>query len=106
MKSGRLNTFLTPMQLTVVTNQQTGETHREWVEMPQIRAERVKFIAREVRKSGEITVSADAVFHIRIQHPVSDGWRVRERDGFLYDVVVEPDKKNQLKLLKCTKVNE
>lgn len=105
MRAGRLNTFLTPQRLAVTVNADTGETLRRWETLPDIRAERVKFNARAVAKRGEVTIDADAVFYIRINHPVEDGWRVRERGGELYDCVVEPNREKGLKLLKCKKVN-
>lgn len=106
MKAGRLNTFLTPMHLTVTHDPVTGEACRSWVELREIRAERVRYAARHVYNSAELVVGIDAVFHVRIQHPVEDGWRVRERNGETYDVVVEPNTEKQLKLLRCTKVND
>ncbi|WP_303745040.1 phage head closure protein [uncultured Duncaniella sp.] len=106
MKAGRLNTFITPMHLTVTHDAVTGEARRVWEELPEIRAERVKYTARHVYNSAELVVGVDAVFHIRYAHPVRDGWRVRERGGDIYDVVVEPNREKQLKLLRCTKVND
>lgn len=106
MKAGRLNYFLTPMELITEHNPDTGETLRYWEAHDEIRAERVKFIARAATRGVESLTVADAIFRIRYRHDVKDGWRVRDREGVKYDVVVEPDRENGMKLLKCTKVND
>ncbi len=106
MKAGRLSYFLTPQKLEVLEDPVTGETKRVWRDQPEIRAERVKFISKAVTRGGESFFDADAVFRIRWTHRIEDGWRVQERGGFLYDVTVEPDRENDMRLLKCTKVND
>ncbi len=106
MNAGRLTHFLTPLRLDTVTSAETGEARQVWTEGREMRAERVKFTARAVTRGAENVIAADAVYYVRIQHPVSDGWRVRDRAGTLYDVVVEPNREKGLKLLKCTKAND
>jgi head-tail adaptor len=106
MNAGKLSYFLTPLQLENVINPETGEMRQVWVEGKEMRAERVKFVARAAVRGSESVIGADAVYYVRIQHPIDDGWRVRERGGVLYDVVVEPNREKGLKLLKCTKVND
>lgn len=106
MNAGRLSYFLTPMRLETVINPDTGSVSRQWVEQKEIRAERMKFTARAVTRGAEGFFAVDAVYLVRMQHRISDGWRVRDRDGVLYDVTVEPNREKGLKLLKCVKVNE
>lgn len=106
MKAGRLTSFLTLCRLEVSKNPNTGAILRKWVDVREVRAERVKFIARAVTRGVEGFVEADAVFYVRDQHHVEDGWRVRERNGTVYDVVVEPNREQGYNLLKCTKVND
>lgn len=106
MKAGRLNCFLTPSHLVTATDPESGAVTRRWTDEKEIRAERVKFTAKAVMRGAEGFIQADAVFYVRHRHRIEDGWRVRDRAGMLYDVVVEPDRENDLKLLKCTRVNE
>ena len=106
MNAGRLTSFLIPLELVKETDKVTGEITRRWKEHPEIRAERVKYAAKIVQRGGEMVTKVDAVFYIRIQHKVADGWRVRTRDGAIYDVTVEPNRDKQLKLLTCSKVND
>lgn len=106
MTAGRLNYFLTPLRLERSYNPITGETTSHWAEKPEIRAERVKFTAKAVYRGVESLIAADAVYLVRYRHEISDGWRVRDREGTVYNVVVEPNREKDLKLLKCTKVND
>lgn len=106
MEAGRLTYFLTPLRLEVVTNPLTGAVSQRWAEQREIRAERAKITAKAVTRGVEGFVNVDAVYYVRWQHRIEDGWRVRDRDGIIYDVVVEPNREKGLRLLKCTKVNE
>lgn len=106
MKAGRLNYFLTPKRLQTVTNPETGETRREWTEEKEIRAERVKITAKAMMKGPELIQHIDAAFYVRFAHPIADGWRVKDREGIIYDVNVEPNREKGLKLLKCSKIND
>lgn len=106
MNAGRLSYFLTPMRLETVTDPASGAITRRWVEQKEIRAERVKLTVRSQMRGVELFNAADAVYYIRHRHRIEDGWRMKDRDGTLYDVVVEPNREKDLKVLKCTKVNE
>lgn len=106
MNAGTLAYFLDCFRLETVTDPVTGETTREWTEAGTVRADRIKLNGRAVMSGRESTVKADAAYYVRIQHHITDGWRVRERGGYLYDVTVEPNRQKGLKLLKCTKVND
>lgn len=106
MEAGPLNTFLKLRRIVVETSPSTGEVTRRWEDVREVRAQRVKFVAKAVTRGSEAFVQADAVFYIRIQHHIEDGWRVIDRSGTEYDVVVEPNREKGLNLLKCTKVND
>lgn len=106
MNAGRLTEFLTPMHLETGVDPASGAIKRDWVEEKEIRAERVKLTTRAVTRGAEGFIEADAVYYVRIQHRIKDGWRVADRYGTLYDVVTEPNREKGLLVLKCTKVNE
>lgn len=106
MNAGRLSYFLTPLQLVTRIDPESGSVRRQWVVHREMRAERVKFAAKAVTRGAEGFTAVDAVYLVRMRHEISDGWRVRDREGTLYDVVVEPNREKDFKLLRCTKVNE
>ncbi len=106
MFAGRLTEKLIPSRLVRETDPRTGETRERWEELAPIRAERMKLTARSVLRRRETVTEIDAAYYVRIQHPVSDGWRVLNSDGVKFDVVVEPNRDKMLKILKCTRAND
>lgn len=106
MKAGGLISRLIPMELISFRDPVSGTVKKEWVNRPVIRADRAKLIGRRRSANGETVNAYDAEFRVRIGHKVSDGWRVREVEGYLYEVAAtEKDRLKQMKTLKCFKVD-
>lgn len=106
MNAGSLTYRLVAIEYVTTEDPLTGEKISEWIDRFTMRAERIKLTGKAVVRGSESVIEADAAYYVRIQHPIKDGWRVRELGGDLYDVVVEPNREKQLKILKCKKVND
>ncbi|MCM1369833.1 MAG: head-tail adaptor protein [Candidatus Amulumruptor caecigallinarius] len=106
MNAGGLRGMLIPLELQSFKNPMTGETIEEWVEHPPMRAQRIKIVGKAVVSGKESVIEQNTAYYVRLKHPISSGWRVKDKDGILYDVIVEPNDEKQLKVLECKKVNE
>lgn len=70
-------------------------------------AERAKAAGSLSEEVGERFPSYTVEFNIRSAHPVLEGWRVRQLDGYLYNVAnIVPHKDKGFNTLLCERVNE
>lgn len=101
MIAGLLNTQLTLRPLV-----STGEAER-WVDGQTIRAERVRTSSRMRVEQGEAFADYTVRFRIRLGHEVREGWQAQERGGYLYVIDnIEPDRRNGMLTLVCSRFND
>lgn len=106
MKSARLKTYLTLMKPSESRNKYGGKDV-DFEVTKTVHAERVKYTGKMGVVVGETFVQYDADYNIRDVHEVKEGWRVQERDGYLYTVDhIIPNHDRGFVTLNCIRVNE
>ena len=84
----------------------SGAAAVAWREVGYCSAERVKLTGRRMLSAGEIVTDCDAMWRVRIEVPVKEGWRFEDSEGNLWEVTLpEPNIELELVTLKCVKVN-
>jgi len=112
MIAGRLKYKLMMIQPVSDTDGFGAEGPTRWAERGVIRADRVSLAGSEKRAAGEFFAEYKSVWNVRAQHPVAEGWRVREYGttdtpaGMLWLVTnVEPNRHKGYKTLICRRAN-
>ena len=108
MKAGKMDERLWQLK-PVIRKNETGEKVPVFIRQGTcpIWAERVKYIGSMNNEAREYSPRYSADFNVRIEHPVTDGWRVEDSEGNIYMVRTHTDYRRQgFKTLHCERPNE
>lgn len=106
MMAGRLKYFLELLRPARSVDEYGSEAV-SWLRAGHCRAERVKRSGGRSEETQERFADVRVEWNVRIQHKVLEGWRVRERGGYLYEVAaVVPNRDRGYVTLVTERVNE